>query len=307
MSMRTPNPPPARREPLGRLHPVYRHLPERPGWTCRACARDWPCPAARMLLRVEYDVDRVGLSVYLAGQLFDATGDLLRLTEGAPPSPGELFDRFLAWATPQSWRQPQGRQQPQAGRPPQSGRQSQSGRPPQSGRAPQLGRQPPLRPQPSHRAEMSPVTDRSPAPTDPRSRIMDVRDAAQRWADAWATGWPAQDGERIVELQAEQGDHWASMFRPCRGRAGLRAYVEECFGEETRRAEVWFGVPRVDGDTATVEYWAITYPYDQPVTLSGCTVVRFDADGLVTESRDYSHAKEGRFPPPTGLFADRHR
>ncbi|WP_431729219.1 nuclear transport factor 2 family protein [Verrucosispora sp. TAA-831] len=135
---------------------------------------------------------------------------------------------------------------------------------------------------------------------------MDVRDAAQRWADAWATGWPAQDGERIVELQAEQGDHWASMFRACRGRAGLRAYVEECFGEETRPAEVWFGVPRVDGDTATVEYWAITYPYDQPVTLSGCTVVRFDADGLVTESRDYSHAKEGRIPPPTGLFADHH-
>ncbi|MFI7081748.1 nuclear transport factor 2 family protein [Micromonospora sp. NPDC049903] len=295
--MTTPSTSPDR-EPLGRLHPVYRHLPERPGWTCRACARDWPCPAARMLLRVEYDLDRVGLSVYLAGQLFDATGDLLRLTEGAPPSPGELFDRFLAWATPQSWRQPPPRRQPQAGQ------QPQAGRPTQARRLPQAGRPSGLR-QPSPPAGMSPVAGTSPAPSDPRSRIMDVRDAAQRWADAWATGWPAQDGERIVALQAEQGDHWASMFRPCRGRAGLRAYVEECFGEETRPAEVWFGAPRVDGDTATVEYWAITYPYDQPVTLSGCSVVRFDADGLVTESRDYSHAKEGRIPPPTELFADR--
>ncbi|MFF0720105.1 nuclear transport factor 2 family protein [Micromonospora sp. NPDC003816] len=281
------------REPLGRLHPVYQHLPDRPRWTCRACSRDWPCPAARMLLRVEYDLDRVGLSVYLAGQLFDATGDLLRLTEGPLPTPGELYNRFLAWATPQSWRAPQSRRAPQ------------SWRQPQAGQTPELGRQPPPRRQPPDPAGMSPVAGRSPAPADPRSTIMDVRDAAQRWADAWATGWPAQDGERIVELQAEQGDHWASMFRPCRGRAGLRAYVEECFGEEARPAEVWFGVPRVDGDTATVEYWAITYPYDQPVTLSGCTVVRFDADGLVTESRDYSHAKEGRIPPPTGLFADR--
>ncbi len=35
-----------------------------------------------MLLRVEYGADRVGLSVYLAGMLFDATGDLLRHTRG---------------------------------------------------------------------------------------------------------------------------------------------------------------------------------------------------------------------------------
>ncbi|WP_233558956.1 hypothetical protein [Micromonospora radicis] len=100
------DPSPAGREPLSRLHPVHQHLPERPGWTCRACSRQWPCPAARMLLRVEYDLDRVGLSVYLAGQLFDATGDLLRSAEGPPPTPGELFDRFLAWAAPRSWRQP---------------------------------------------------------------------------------------------------------------------------------------------------------------------------------------------------------
>lgn len=131
---------------------------------------------------------------------------------------------------------------------------------------------------------------------------MDVREAARRWADAWAQGWPARDVARIADLQAEEGDHWASMFRQYRGRAGLRAYVEECFGEETRPAEVWFGEPRVDGDTATVEYWAVTYPYDEPVTISGCTLIRFDADGLVTESRDYSHSKEGRFLPPATLF-----
>ncbi|GIJ22651.1 hypothetical protein [Micromonospora lutea] len=53
-----------------------------------------------MLLRHEYGPDRVGLSVYLAGMLFDATGDLLRLAGSPPPAPDELFERFLAWVAP---------------------------------------------------------------------------------------------------------------------------------------------------------------------------------------------------------------
>jgi hypothetical protein len=130
-----------------------------------------------------------------------------------------------------------------------------------------------------------------------------ARDAAKRWATVWAQGWPAKDIDRIVGLQAEDGDHWASMFRPYRGREGLRTYVRECFDEETRPAEVWFGEPQVDGDVATVEYWAVTYPSDQPLTISGCTLLRFDDKGLVSEARDYSHVKKGRFLPPAGLFS----
>ncbi|MEV0152434.1 hypothetical protein AB0H57_01645 [Micromonospora sp. NPDC050686] len=39
----------------------------------------------------------MGLSVYLAGCLFDAAGDLLGLNANPGPSPAELFDRFVAW------------------------------------------------------------------------------------------------------------------------------------------------------------------------------------------------------------------
>jgi hypothetical protein len=131
---------------------------------------------------------------------------------------------------------------------------------------------------------------------------VDTRHAARRWATVWARCWPAQDVDGIVGLQAPAGDHWASMFRPYRGRVGLRAYLQECFDEETRPAEVWFGEPRVDDGTAAVEYWAVTYPHDRAMTISGCTLLRFDHDGLVTEARDYSHVKEGRFLPPPGLF-----
>jgi hypothetical protein len=51
-----------------------------------------------------------------------------------------------------------------------------------------------------------------------------------------------------------------------------------------------------------VEYWAQTYTQDQPQTISGCTVVRFDQAGLVAEARDYSHVKDGHHLPPDGLF-----
>lgn len=131
---------------------------------------------------------------------------------------------------------------------------------------------------------------------------MDPRDAAHRWATTWTTSWPLKDVERIVALQAEDADHWASMFRPYRGRAGLRTYLQECFDEETRPAEVWFDEPQVDGSTAAVEYWAVTYPDGEPLTISGVTLLRFDDRGLVAEARDYSHAKPGRLLPPDGLF-----
>ncbi|HTS97891.1 MAG TPA: nuclear transport factor 2 family protein [Streptosporangiaceae bacterium] len=131
---------------------------------------------------------------------------------------------------------------------------------------------------------------------------METREAARRWARTWAGAWPARDVAAILALQAEDGDHWASMFRPFRGRAGLRAYLEEAFAEETRPARVWFAEPQVDGDRAAVEYWAVIHVGDRPVTISGCTVLRFDPAGLVAEARDYSHVREGDQAPAAGLF-----
>jgi ketosteroid isomerase-like protein len=131
---------------------------------------------------------------------------------------------------------------------------------------------------------------------------MNAREAARRWAETWALAWPARDVEAIAALQAADGDHCASMFRRYRGRAGLRDYLVECFAEETRPARVRFAEPQVDADSAAVEYWAVIYAKDQPVTISGCTVLRFDESGLVAEARDYSHVKEGDHEPPPGLF-----
>ncbi|MEU8406127.1 hypothetical protein AB0C19_07965 [Micromonospora sp. NPDC048842] len=42
----------------------------------------------------------MGLSVYLAGQLFDAVADLYQLRPNDMPTPGEIFARFLGWNDP---------------------------------------------------------------------------------------------------------------------------------------------------------------------------------------------------------------
>ncbi len=131
---------------------------------------------------------------------------------------------------------------------------------------------------------------------------MQTRAAAQRWARTWATAWPLKDVDAIAALQAENGDHWASLFRPYRGRAGLRRYLEESFAEESAPAEAWFAEPVVDGTSASVEYWAVISTEGGPLTISGCTVLAFDESGLVRVARDYSSVHEGRLERPAQAF-----
>ncbi|GAA0375855.1 hypothetical protein GCM10009541_17910 [Micromonospora gifhornensis] len=73
------------------------HTPLRPMWCCRADGQPWPCAQARLLLRAEYDQNPVGLSIYLAGLMYEAMRDLYRLNPYDGPEPAALFDRFLAW------------------------------------------------------------------------------------------------------------------------------------------------------------------------------------------------------------------
>lgn len=67
------------------------HQPDRPEWDCLACQQPWPCPPGRVRLGEAYTGDRVGLAVYMAGQLDQA------VTELAGATPRDLFDRFVSW------------------------------------------------------------------------------------------------------------------------------------------------------------------------------------------------------------------
>lgn len=122
---------------------------------------------------------------------------------------------------------------------------------------------------------------------------------ATAWADTWAAAWPLRDAEAIVALQAPDGVHWTPPLKPPhRGREGLREYLLESFTDETARTVCQFGAPLVNANAAAVEYWAQVEYDGKKATISGCTVLEFDQDGLVAQSRDYSSLEPGHRVPP---------
>lgn len=69
------------------------HVPDKPSWTCRACAGDWPCPPARTTLTKEYAETIPALGIYLSLCLHEAARDLPHA------DPADLYHRFLAWVS----------------------------------------------------------------------------------------------------------------------------------------------------------------------------------------------------------------
>lgn len=69
------------------------HLPVPGTWECNSCPDEqpWPCDTAREGMARAYQLDRVGLAIFMAGLLFQAIADL-------PKEPhDELYGRFVAW------------------------------------------------------------------------------------------------------------------------------------------------------------------------------------------------------------------
>ena len=70
---------------------------------------------------------------------------------------------------------------------------------------------------------------------------------------------------------------------------------------EARAENVHFGEPVEEGDRATVEWWANLVSNDgTEQVIAGCSMLRFDDEGLVAEARDYWHMEPGRRDPPDG-------
>lgn len=122
--------------------------------------------------------------------------------------------------------------------------------------------------------------------------------AARRWAEVWKTAWEAKDTSAIVALYHPDVIFSTQPFRtPYRRQAGVREYVSQAFAEEEGQ-RVWIGQPVVDGDRASIEWWAALTENGIETTLAGTSVLRFDADGLVVEQRDTWNQADGRREPP---------
>ncbi|MFE3186071.1 nuclear transport factor 2 family protein [Streptomyces violascens] len=126
---------------------------------------------------------------------------------------------------------------------------------------------------------------------------LDLAAAARRFVTTWEAGWARHDVDAILELYADDIVHTSMPFRPPhRGRAELADYLRWSF-EGERVQEVRFGEPVVGrGRLAVAEFRVLAFEGEAPVTLAGCVFVRFGADGLAVETRDYWHTAEGHLP-----------
>ena len=117
---------------------------------------------------------------------------------------------------------------------------------------------------------------------------------AKRWAQGYRLAWDAGDAEAAAALYAPD-----CVFRsaPFRDPEPPLSYTTRVF-PEARAQDVRFGEPVEEGDRAAVEWWAkLVSPDGQEQTLAGCSILRFDDEGLVTEARDYWHLEPGRRKP----------
>ena len=111
---------------------------------------------------------------------------------------------------------------------------------------------------------------------------MDTREAARRWADVWGRGWREHDAAAIGALYAD-GAFWQQ--HPFRDPEP--GYLARVF-EEEESAQCQFGTPLVDGDQAAVAWTAQTRLVNGGTEdLAGVSLLRFRADGLVAEHRDF--------------------
>ncbi|MDQ1722491.1 MAG: hypothetical protein QOI26_2225 [Pseudonocardiales bacterium] len=77
------------------LLPMTRHLPVRPSWACRDCARPWPCSVGRRELAVEFSRRPALLLHYMSAQVVAFTDDLSE--RGLLPEAEHVFPRFIDW------------------------------------------------------------------------------------------------------------------------------------------------------------------------------------------------------------------
>ena len=117
---------------------------------------------------------------------------------------------------------------------------------------------------------------------------------ARRWADAYRLAWEDADAAAAAALYRDD-----CMFRsaPFRDPEPPLSYTTRVFPEVTAE-NVRFGEPVEERDRAAVEWWAVfVLPGGEEQTIAGCSVLRFDDQGLVVESRDYWHVEPGRREP----------
>lgn len=122
----------------------------------------------------------------------------------------------------------------------------------------------------------------------------------QEWLEAYKTAWETKDAEAAVRIFSADASYREVPYdEPFLGREGIRAYWTKV---TALQENIRFRYGRVvsQGSHAAVEWWVTMVNDGAEMTLAGEFFLRFDADGLVEDLREYWHYHEGIVEPPAG-------
>ena len=123
--------------------------------------------------------------------------------------------------------------------------------------------------------------------------------ALDEWIRRYKTAWEEADEEAVAALFTEGASYRSQIFREAMvGRDAIRDYWRRGAGTQ-REVRVLMGRPFAHGHRVAVEWWAtMVDPDDGELTLPGCLLLTFDADGLCSSLREYWAVESGRHEPP---------
>jgi uncharacterized protein (TIGR02246 family) len=120
------------------------------------------------------------------------------------------------------------------------------------------------------------------------------------WIQAYRRAWEERDADAAAALFTEDGEYRTHPFLDVnKGRDGVRSYWSEVTSTQAN-VGVRVGRPFRDGDRVAVEFWTTMENAGAEVTLAGCLLLRFDANGLCSALREYWFFEEGTRPPHRG-------
>jgi hypothetical protein len=120
------------------------------------------------------------------------------------------------------------------------------------------------------------------------------------WIEAYGRAWQTGDDELMASLFTEDANYRSAPFRePFRSRDEIRAYARRN-ADTQRDKHVRMGRPFIDGSRVAVEWWTTMVESGEAVTLPGCLLLRFEADGRCSELREYWHLEPGTHEPFAG-------
>lgn len=123
----------------------------------------------------------------------------------------------------------------------------------------------------------------------------------EQWIERYRRAWESGDDDDIVGLFTPDAIYRSSVFRePHVGSDAIRAYWQWGAGTQ-REVAVLMGRPLITGERLAVEWWTTMIdPDDGEITLPGCLLLRFAADGRCTDLWEYWQFQPGKQAPPPG-------